>query len=248
MFNGHFKFIVSTDAELLNYEFLPAEERNIMFAGINPSEYDAYRFFVEVVPTSESDSLFIEKLNTNMPWHIDDNLVTVLRRIEEIQVHVGYDKLSRKGKRKNFLSADMYSINMVAGSDNIQFSGCFPCTLSIDGQWELDLEVKSFVKIESKVAGFSIFAKARRIIKKKSFMIWMRRTNNFIHWVFLEKWIRSGGTNKLQFVCKVPKDLPQEKRFIRVSALVEDNGREILKLNPKKVSLPMPSILKPGLN
>lgn len=209
MLSNAFKIRVSSNAERLDFESLPEQERKVLCSGIkyNPSTHDCYRFFVaaEVDPDEENNKL--------LRWF------SKRRTFDKTDRVLVQSRPSKKAK--------------------IYFYGIFPTTATADGQWGLDLESEAIFKSQMPgIGGLKVVGQLKHKIRKDKFTIYASRTDALAQWVFLEPWIKAGGEFRLQILCSVDKLLPQSDRRLLCDVEFSDNGRRLAALYNKKVLLP----------
>jgi hypothetical protein len=207
---GPFNLRISSQAEHLDYDSLPQENRDALCIGrkFNPDIHDIYRFFV--IPEFQLEP---------------SKLIDLSRRLKR----KSYDKADRAlvQAKCGVESIVILGIFPTTQDDIGQ--------VSIDLEGELLFEVTIPGIFKTKLNG-----KTKNIIKRQlPHSVLASRTDDFAQWVFLKSWIRSGRELGMQIFCVVPKNLPANERFVWCSAKFLEGNRLVEIINNKKVLMPI---------
>src|SRR3954466_2169746 len=216
-----FDIIVPKNAlHVADEELLPLFKDYLRAVGISdPKGYDYYQIRLLIRPRNDQgvgeDISFFERLQPR----------------------------GRRNKRHSFASADSLFITMEVADCGIVLRETFPPTTWEDGQMEFTFSgtagIGAGVNVNGVKAVADLQASLKKQFQKKKLAIIAQKTNALAIWDFRRPWIEKSNQPELHIMCSVPKDLPEDKRYIRCQRRVTQKGRAILApREAKKILLP----------
>ena len=137
--------------------------------------------------------------------------------------------LTRLQKRRSYAKVDRVLVQATPKHPTIAFLGIHPTTISVPGQRSLDY--KGDVLFEfgiPKILKFQVRSEIKNKIRSDVFEIFSARTDRFAQWIFLKKWVNSGGAFDMRVLCAVPDSLKHEERSITCDAEAQQDGRKVV--------------------
>jgi hypothetical protein len=137
----------------------------------------------------------------------------------------------RQKKRKRFHLVDRALIDMRPRVKEIRIMGVYPPSIAADGSAEFDLEAQAGAKIlDVANANLRFSGPIKNWWRKRRPLVAANRTDRLVQWVFSREWLDRGQQCGGEFLCVVPKDLPEVNRVVSCFAdFKEKRGRAIEK-------------------
>jgi|GEM_PF-1536928 len=151
-------------------------------------------------------------------------------------------EMSRKQKRRAFSSVDSVFISLTTADDHIVMREIYPTTTNRDGQPELALGATLTAGAGGTISGAKasaeIHAKVKKEFRFRDFTVVAQRGERLALWDFRKSWFEDGRQPEVCITCSVPKDLPEDRRFVRCQRRVTADGREVIApKSAKKIAL-----------
>ena len=202
-------------------EILPGLREHLRAVGIeHPDRYEHFQIRILVRPRAQlnEDELPIATLFGNRTY------------------------MTRKQKRRAFSSVDSVFISLTTADEHIVMRETYPTTTNRDGQPELALGATIFAGAGGKISGAKasaeIHAKVKKEYRFRDFMVVAQRGERLALWDFRKSWFEDGRQPEVCITCSVPKDLPEDRRFVRCQRRVTADGREVIApKSAKKIAL-----------
>jgi hypothetical protein len=207
---GPFKLRISSQAEHLDFESLPKENRDALCLGksFNPAIHDIYRFFI--IPVFQHELIKRNKFSRRLKrqsYDVADQAI--------VQAERGVDGIVILG----IFPTTQDDI----GHISIELAGDLLFEVSLPGIFKIRLNGKTKNELQRKISHSVLAA----------------RTDAIVQWVFLKSWISSGKELGMQIFCSVPKELPAADRFVMCNAKFLEGNRIIEAITNKKVLMPI---------
>jgi hypothetical protein len=137
--------------------------------------------------------------------------------------------LTRIQKKRSYLKVDRVLIQATPKHPSITFLGIYPTTVAVSGQSGLDYKGDILFEFGiPKILKFQIKSEIKNKIRSDVFEIFSSRTNRFAQWIFLKKWVNSGGAFDMRVFCAVPDNLKHDDRSITCDAEAQQEGRKVV--------------------